>query len=80
MLKPAIDYNKNLFTNCPFDDDYQPIFNVLVFTTYACGLRPRCAKEVDDASDVRIEKILPAYRGSPGWGLALRCAIASRNI
>lgn len=50
-------YDENVFLNCPFDDDYHPIFNALVFATFECGLRPRCALEVYDAGEVRIEKI-----------------------
>jgi hypothetical protein len=51
-------YDRQVFINCPFDDDYRPLFQALVFTTYAAGLRPRCALEVSDASEVRLEKIL----------------------
>ena len=50
-------YHQNVFVNCPFDDDYQPIFKALVFATFECGLRPRCALEIYDAGEVRFEKI-----------------------
>src|SRR5690348_17943101 len=49
--------SQNVFINCPFDEEYQPIFNALVFATFDCGLRPRFALEVYDAGEVRIEKI-----------------------
>ncbi len=46
-----------VFINCPFDADYWPVFDALVFTIYACGFRPRCALELDDGSEARIEKL-----------------------
>lgn len=50
-------YATNVFINCPFDAQYRPLFEALVFVVLTCGLRPRCALEIDDASEVRIEKI-----------------------
>jgi hypothetical protein len=47
----------SVFINCPFDAEYLPIFRSIVFTVAACGFRPRCTLEHDDASQVRIEKI-----------------------
>jgi hypothetical protein len=47
-------YDQNVFINCPFDGDYQPIFNALIFATFECGLRPRCALEIHDAGEARI--------------------------
>lgn len=41
----------------PLDDDYAPIFQALIFTIYACGFRPRSAREVDDGGQTRIEKL-----------------------
>lgn len=51
-------YNDNVFINCPFDKDYETFFNALVFTVYRCGFLPRCAKEEDDGTDFRLNKIL----------------------
>jgi len=50
-------YNDSVFINCPFDREYWPLFEVTVFTVYACGFVPRCAKEESDAGDIRIEKL-----------------------
>lgn len=33
------------------------MFEALVFTDTACGFRPRCALELDDASQTRIDKL-----------------------
>ena len=48
---------KPVFVNCPFDGEYLPLFHATVFTVVRCGFRPRCALEVNDAAQVRIEKI-----------------------
>ena len=50
-------YDESVFVNCPFDDAYRQIFESIVFTIHDCGYIARCALEVDDASEVRIEKI-----------------------
>jgi hypothetical protein len=47
----------DVFINCPFDDDYTPIFNALIFATFACGFRPRSALELDDAGQTRLDKL-----------------------
>jgi hypothetical protein len=51
------DYNINVFINCPFDRAYKRLFNSVVFATIYCGFRTRCALEIDDGSQVRIDKI-----------------------
>jgi hypothetical protein len=51
------DPARHVFINCPFDRAYEPLFRAAVFTVIDCGFKPRCALEVDDASEVRIEKI-----------------------
>jgi hypothetical protein len=47
-----------VFINCPFDRAYLPIFRVIVFAVFDCGYDARCALEVSDSSEVRIDKIL----------------------
>ena len=47
----------DVFVNCPFDEQYKKLFHALVFTIQDCGLRPRCALEIDDSAQVRIDKI-----------------------
>jgi hypothetical protein len=51
------DYSINVFINCPFDAAYKPLFEALVFAITHCGFRPRCALEIDDGSEVRVDKI-----------------------
>lgn len=46
-----------VFVNCPFDTDYAPIFDAIFFAIHACGFRPRSARELEDASQTRIDKL-----------------------
>lgn len=52
------DFERNVFINCPFDTAYQPLFDAIVFAVQACGLKARCAREVSNAADFRLEKIM----------------------
>lgn len=47
----------NVFINCPFDSDFGPGFRALVFAVIACGFNARCAREMDDASQTRIDRL-----------------------
>jgi len=47
----------DVFINCPFDRDYAPQFEALIFGVMACGFRPRSARELDDGGQTRIEKL-----------------------
>jgi hypothetical protein len=49
--------SRDVFINCPFDDDFAPIFRSLVFAVTRCGFRVRCAREMDDGSETRIDKL-----------------------
>lgn len=50
-------YANNVFINCPFDDEYAPIRDAIVFAVFDCGFVPRSALEEDDSGNVRFEKI-----------------------
>jgi len=50
--------SNHVFINCPFDADYQPIFNAILFAIFDLGFVPRCALEVDDSSENRLDKIM----------------------
>ncbi|HEU4889564.1 MAG TPA: hypothetical protein VFV49_16885 [Thermoanaerobaculia bacterium] len=53
----APQYETSVFVNCPFDDAYRDLFQALVFAIHDCGYVARCALELQDGSQVRIEKI-----------------------
>ena len=50
-------YNYSVFINCPFDPQYRPLMEAIVFAVQDCGYAARSALEVSDTSQVRFEKI-----------------------
>jgi hypothetical protein len=53
----ASEYDLNVFINCPFDTEYVNLFRSIIFAVIHCGFRARCAQEIDDGGQVRIDKI-----------------------
>ena len=49
---------EGVFINVPFDRRYKKLFDALVFAVHDCGLLARGAREEDDSSQVRLEKLL----------------------
>ena len=49
-------FDRNVFVNCPFDEEYLPLLRPLVFTIIYLGLEPRIALERLDSGKARIEK------------------------
>lgn len=58
------NYDRNVFINCPFDAANRPLFEPVTFAVYDCGFYPRSALEVEDSTQVRIEKIQTIIRES----------------
>jgi hypothetical protein len=54
----AREYDFCVFINCPFDRAYRSLFEAIVFTVQDCGFVARCAQEINDASEIRVNKIL----------------------
>jgi hypothetical protein len=55
-------YRQSVFINCPFDNQYWPLFEALVFSVIACKFDPRCALEELDSGTVRLEKVVRIIR------------------
>jgi hypothetical protein len=55
LKKPP--YSRSVFINCPFTDDYAPIFRGLVFAVVDCGFVPRSALAIVDGGEIRLQKI-----------------------
>jgi hypothetical protein len=55
----ARDPDRSVFINCPFDEEYQRLFDAIVFGITAYGFIPRSAMEGDDSED-RMERIFTA--------------------
>lgn len=61
-VKPA--HADSVFINCPFDEQFWPLFEAIVFCIIDCGFIPRCALEEDDSGTSRLDKISSLIRGS----------------
>jgi hypothetical protein len=57
------EYDRSVFINCPFDDAYINLFRSIIFAVVHCGFRARCAQEIDDGGQVRIDKIVKIVEG-----------------
>ena len=55
-----LDPEKAVFLNCPFDPEFRPIFDALVFASVCCGFTPRSALETGSVAVPRMERIVQA--------------------
>jgi hypothetical protein len=58
------DFAKNVFINCPFDENYYSLLRPLLFTIVYLGFNPRIASERSDSAENRIDKICDLIRAS----------------
>ena len=63
-MKLSKAYARQVFLNCPFDDEYRPIYEAIIFAVIHCGFVIRCARERDDSGETRISKIVEIIRAS----------------
>lgn len=68
------NYLFNVFLNCPFDDEYQPTFEAILFTVFRCGFTLRCAKEFNDTGKIRIDNIVKLI-GESKYGIHDLCRV-----
>jgi hypothetical protein len=61
----------DVFINIPYDLAYQPVAEAIVFTTLACGYRPRLAVLGVDSSQTRLERIA---------GLLTECPLSIHDL
>lgn len=52
----------SVFINVPFDRRYKKLLGALVFAVHHCGLAARCALELDDGAQVRVDKLYAIIR------------------
>lgn len=57
-------FHKNVFVNCPFDEEFYDLLRPLLFTIVYVDLTPRIALEIMDSGKVRIERIVELIRES----------------
>ena len=58
MANDRDGYERCVFLNCPFDEEYEPLFEAMLFAVLSCGLTPRCAREEIDSGRSRLDWIL----------------------
>ena len=58
------DFSKNVFINCPFDEQYIPLLKSILFTIIYLGFTPRIALERSDSGEARINKIIDLIKAS----------------
>ncbi len=57
-------FDRNVFINCPFDEEYLPLLRPLLFTILYLALNPRIALESLDSGRPRIDKIVELIQES----------------
>lgn len=50
-------FDQNVFINCPFDKEFAPILQAILFCVVALGYTPRLATERQDSGETRLDKI-----------------------
>jgi len=63
-MTPTDNYSRTIFVNCPFDDEYQSLFEIIIFSIISCGFLPRCAKESMNSDEIRMNKIISIIKES----------------
>ena len=57
-------FERSVFVNCPFDEDYAPILQAIAFCIVDLGLSPRLAPENADNAVSRLDRIVELVRSS----------------
>lgn len=58
----GLRFGDSVFVNCPFDPQYWPLFEAVIFTVYDCGFVPRSALELTDSGTVRLHELRDLIR------------------
>lgn len=58
------NFDRNVFVNCPFDDDFRQLLLGVVFTILYFGYKPRLSLERADSAENRIDKITDLIKES----------------
>lgn len=58
------NFEHNAFVNCPFDEEFEPILQAILFTVVRIGLRPRIASANTDSGESRLARILELIESS----------------
>jgi len=64
MPPSSAGYDRSVFINCPFDNEFRPLAQALVFSILRLGLQPRIATERSDSGEARVQKIRELIQAS----------------
>lgn len=59
-----VAFEKSVFINCPFDEEFEPILQAIAFCVVYLGYNPRLAPENADNAAPRLERIKEIIRSS----------------
>jgi hypothetical protein len=57
-------FERSIFVNCPFDEDFAPLLQAMLFCIIYLGYEPRLANERDNAAENRLSKIVELVESS----------------
>jgi len=60
--RPVAAYSRSVFVNCPYDVEYLPMLQALVFTVHACEFIARLAILEIGSQDTRLERLVELVR------------------
>jgi hypothetical protein len=60
----ALPFERCVFVNCPFDDDFLPILHAMLFAIHDCGFVARIAVEDAGTNETRLDKIVRLIEAS----------------
>jgi hypothetical protein len=52
-----MSFEKSVFINCPFDEEYKPLLKTLLYTLKKLDFIPRISLERNDSGEIRLNKI-----------------------
>lgn len=58
------EFENCVFVNCPFDKEYEPILQAILFCVVELGFYPRLATESADGGETRLDKIKELIKAS----------------
>lgn len=75
-----MDENIKVFINCPYDIEYVPIKQALMFAVLYCGFEPQLASMIQDAGCTRLDKIKKLINDT-SYGIhdISRCKASKKN-
>jgi hypothetical protein len=60
----SANFSRHVFINCPFDPQYAPLLQAILFCVVYLGFLPRIASENSDSAQVRLQKISALIKDS----------------